>query len=478
MEVQQKKRPNEDYVLMAEYRLLNALIHSKVYAEDSRVHENSFPHDLAKSFYKAIIELHETKVPITAAALHQKANELDYSATLDVANHIISVDSGASTIDDMISVLYKAKQKQNFLEQMHELTREASQKGDMDPAELMAKLYEAEQTLADVGDKQLLKSLDEWIETYLEDLSERSNVRRHLFGDPLLDDALVKGAYPGAITAIAGSTGQGKSTYVLNLINGMINQDIPCMYISLEMSEIDTMDRLMSMRCDIPTADLYNPDPEALEAIIRNVNREREKLKNSNLFYFVDEPDLSLVQVSQLIKEFKQRTKKDYVVVAIDLLTQLREFMAGGSGMNLAQSIERAMNKLNIVAKKENCHIIGVVQFNREADNIKLQEPDDVRLLRPTLNNIKNAQAIAERSRAVLGLFRPKYYIDRYLPDHAEYMDDVMEVQVLKQSNGSTPRIYYEYIGEVFAVIPYEPPADDEEKKTEEEKEAESKLNF
>ncbi|MCA1807626.1 MAG: AAA family ATPase, partial [Actinobacteria bacterium] len=455
MEVQ-KNRANEEYVLMAEYRLLNALIHSKVFLDDSRVHERMFPHELAKSFYTAVVELHEQSVPITAASLHQKTNELDYNATLDVANQIIGIDVGADTLDDMVVVLNRAVQKREFNEKAQSIVSQGAKKGDLDTSQLMTLLYEAEQVLADTGSKQLLISLDEFFENYLEEFRERAEGRQYLFGDPLLDKALVKGAYPGAITIVAGSTGQGKSAYVLNLMNGMINQSIPCMYISLEMSATDTADRLLSMRREIPTSELYAPG-EAMGGLIKVIEQEREELKSSNKFFFVEEPDLSLTEISALIKEHKQRTRSEYLVVAIDLLTQVRDFMKSASGLNLAQSMEQAMNKLNIIAKKENVHILGVVQFNRDADNLRIQDHDDLSSLRPTLNNVKNAQAIAERARALLGIFRPKYYADRYLSDleETQYMDDIMEVQVLKQSNGATPRIKYEFDGEVFRVTPY-----------------------
>ena len=469
------KRKNEEYVLMAEYRLLNALIHSKVFLDDSRVHERMFPHVLAQSFYTAITELHEQSIPITAASLHQRANELDYNVTMDVANQIVGIDVGADTLDDMVSVLNRAVQKKEFNEKMQTIATLGAKKGELDTSELMSMLYEAEQTLADTGSKQLLISLDQFLENYLAEFKERADGRRYLFGDPILDKVLVKGAYPGAITVVAGSTGQGKSAYVLNLMNGMINQSIPCMYISLEMSATDTADRLLSMRREIPTTELYAPG-EAMSGIIKIIEQEREELKNANKFFFVEEPDLSLTQISSLIKEHKQRTRSDYLVVAIDLLTQVREFMSSSQGLNLAQSMERAMNKLNIIAKKENVHILGVVQFNRDADNLKIHEHEDIKLLRPTLNNIKNAQAIAERARAVLGIFRPKYYADRYLADleETEYMDDVMEVQVLKQSNGSTPRVLYEFDGEVFRVTPYV--ERQQEDMTEEEQEAHAVL--
>lgn len=464
-----EERKNDDYVIMAEYRLLNALIHSEIYAHDARVHEDMFPHEIAKSIHKAVVKMYDKSIKITEASLFQYANEIDYNVTNEVVNRVITIDDGVDNLDDILEIVFRAKQKRAFNDKMHELMRDASANGDIDSIELMSKLYDAEAILAQLDDKTLLQSLDDWMDSYIKDLEGRADKTSYPFGDMLLDEALTKGAYPGAITTVAGATGQGKSAYVLNLLSRMIDQSIPAIYLSLEMGSTDTADRLVSLRKGIPTRDLFDPG-DHLDSIIRLVKEEREDLKDNHNFYFSDEPSLSLVELVGLIKDFKARTKSDYCVIAIDLLTQLKDFMESSPGMNLAQSMERAMNKLNIIAKKENVHFIAVVQFNRDADNLKVTEIKDIDMLRPSLNNIKNAQAIAERSRAVLGIFRPKYYADRYLPDdpEVEYMEDIMEVQVLKQSNGGTPRLLYDFDGEVFQVTPYE-----EKEETDEEKQAE-----
>ena len=59
--------------------------------------------------------------------------------------------------------------------------------------------------------------------------------------------------------------------------NRMINQCIPSMYVSLEMSGIDTMDRLQSMRHGIPTSELYNP--ASIGSILKTVEKDHELLK-------------------------------------------------------------------------------------------------------------------------------------------------------------------------------------------------------
>lgn len=450
------KRTNAEYLIVAEYRMLNALINSPIFIEDSRIHEGTFPHVIAQSLYTAIRELKDRDIEITPASLYQKANEIDYNVNMDVINQIFTIDSGANKLDDIIEVLNRARQKAELQNKVNELSYLANTHDELDSSQISSKLYEAEQLLAQTTDKQILRDFDSWFEKYIDDLKGRIYKKRYPFGDLLLDKLLVKGAYPGAMTLIAGATGQGKSAYVLNIINGMVNQNIPCMYISLEMSDIDTMDRLVSLRREIPTEELYTPG-EGMEAVIKVVEEERKKLvKDGKLFYFVDEPNLSIAQVHALIKEFKQRTRADYAVVAIDLVTQLKEFTKVTGGMNLANAIEVAMNQLNAIAKSENVHFLLVAQFGRDADKMKITDMEDLVMLRPSLNDVKNSNAIGERCRAVLGIFRAKYYADRYLQDDEKtaYMDDIMEVNVLKQNNGMVGRMKYLYDGQIFRVTP------------------------
>jgi replicative DNA helicase len=436
--------------------MLNAVAHDALFLDDSRVHEGIFPHYIARSIFKAITKLHDDKIPVTEASLFQTANEIDFNITPEVIGQVMKVDRGAEKLDDMLAVLSKAKKKAELREAIDSLQFAAGEKGDIDVSKISAKLYEAEQILADTYDKQILQDMDTWFENYLKDLRARVTRKPYLFGDPLLDQAAIKGAYPGAITIVAGATGMGKSAYALNLVNGMINQGIPCLYISLEMSGIDQMDRLISIRREIPTEELYTPG-ETMLGIIQIVEEERKTLTaNGGLFYFVEEPSISLARVQALIKEFKQRTRAKYVHVVIDLLSMVTDFTKAQAGSNAATVVEYAMNHLNVIAKQEFCHITGLVQFGRDADKIKISEYDDLWNLRPSLNDIKGANAYAERSRLTLGCFRAKYYADRYIPEDekVKYMEDIMEVQVLKQSNGPTPKMKYMYDGEIFRVTP------------------------
>ena len=131
--------------------------------------------------------------------------------------------------------------------------------------------------------------------------------------------------------------------------------------------------------------------------------------------------------------------------------------MSTKSNMSVPAAMECGMNSLNELAKSENVHILGVVQLNRDADDKRILTEEDADNIQPTLADIKNSAAIAERCRVVLSLVRPKYYTDKYLNEDGAFDDkeDVLKLAILKNSSGYTGKVLkYLYDGEHFNITP------------------------
>lgn len=453
------RRPSNEVVVAAEYRLLNALIKKPEFRDDSRISVDLFSDVVAQSIFEAIYELADEKIEITPASLFQRGASIDFSVTESIINKVFSIDEdGASTLDDIIPPLLEAKDKYYLLNKLEDIRLNLQRPGNINTEEVLKSLYEIDDRLNTRQINSPIITMDQWIDNYEDELEQRRAGKKYSYGDMFLDEFLYKGAVPGSITTAAATTGSGKSLFALNIINNLINMNSPCIYLSLEMGEIDTFDRLVSLRCGIPSGDLYLP--ENIDSIYEAVEEERQKLKNNKNFYFCEDPGIDITKLRSIIREFKHRTKQDYAFIVIDLLTMMREFKATANS-NMANSIEIAMNELSALAKTENVHIFGVVQFGRQADNIKIHSIEELNELRPNLNAIKNANAIAERSRVVLGLFHPKLYVDKYLvPLNApgcDNFEDTIEVQILKNSNGSAGKIFkYMLIPEQFKLMPIE----------------------
>lgn len=443
--------------VIAEYRLLNALVRNVSYLDDARVSEDVFINETAKSFFEAIQRLNDQKIEITPASLYQAAYNIDINATEQEVKRIYELDSeGASSLDDIIHTLNVSQAKQIVLSKLDALKRAITTPGDPNVEIINEGLYNIEQDVSKIGKStSKLLSYSEWTDRYINDLEERKRGRTYSFGDLHLNKYLFKGAAPGCITIVTAQTNMGKSTYVLSLMDGMIDENIPSMYISLEMGTIDTMDRLVASRLGIENKELYNP--ENMEGIIEQVRDEAQNLSNRKNFYFCEATGVDIPKLKSLIREFKQKTKKDYCIVAIDLLSGMKGFMNSSNGASTASTIENNMNRLEDLAKEENVHIIGVVQLNRSSDNYKISHVEQINGLRPTLGDVKNSGAYAEKATTLLALFRPKYYADRYCKEDpaTATMQDLLEVQVLKDRNSQAGEIFkYMFDGKYFRLLP------------------------
>jgi replicative DNA helicase len=448
-------------VVMAEYRLLNALAKNADFFQDPDVSESLFVHEVPKSIYQAIISLTEMAVPITENALFQQAESIDINVTPEIIAQVFKIESEPiETVKDITVLLRRSRKRLDAMEKLTNAREFLSDAHEEDIDAIQQVIRDAQEIIdnIDKNDREVMR-FAEWFDMYLEDFEARRTGKQHPFIDPILDAAVPRGMQGGDIITIASSSGQGKSSHCLNLINNFINSYVPTMYFSPEMGGIDTMDRLMSIRKGIPFSEIVAPTNETYASLHDAIMQERDELLKNEYFRFSQEASLSLESIRSEIIKFKQETGHDFVVVFIDLLTMVKEFCETRIGMNMPQTIEVAMNQLSRIAKELGVCVFGVVQIGRKADSTKVTCVDDIDMLRPSRNDIKNANAILERSRVVYSLFRKAFYAEMYLNPEDEDVkalieNDIVEINFLKLSNSKVGRRYSLFTPETFTMIP------------------------
>lgn len=423
-----------------------------------------FQSEEATTILKAIRELYEKRVEITPANLTAAAARLNSNITEETVETLFQVEYSPESWDHYFGVLrtvYAKNKIENKL--LKDVLVNISSKGnDLNTNKVRELVTDIEENLNLIeGKESLLLTSDQMIDRYLAALHQRALGKfKYSFGDSHLDNYFTIGAAPGQMTTLFAATGIGKSVYALSLVNKMINKGMPVLYISLEMDTISTMDRLIAMRRRIPVRYFY-PDGRFMtdenqygipDEAFKIVEEEGRKLSRNKRFFFVEESDLNLHDVENLIRETQKRSRSEYVVVIIDLLTMVRNFSGGDPKV-----YEEAINFEHRIAKRNNVHMFNVVQANRNADSANIHSIDSIGNLRPSLNTIKNSHAIAERSRNVLGAFRARFYAERLFPDDPALpaMDDIYEVIGLKQSQGPVGwSARYLFEGETFSLMP------------------------
>jgi replicative DNA helicase len=392
----------------------------------------------------------------------------DSSITRDLVKSITeSTAESGQYITDIVKVLKDYKRTTAALDHLDHIKDVLSKNNVLTP-EITQELREnfdaaEEQVLRNDEDSvKRVMDLKEWGDQWAEDFKLRTNGKRYYFSEPVLDELVVDGPAPGTGGLLVAQSGMGKSTMVLKLVNGFINAEIPCMFFSLEMGSIATYDRLLANRLQIPYTEIVNPpDTETYQAIFDQVQQERQLLDNNKLFRFCEDANVSISELKKSIIKFQEQIGQKYCIVVLDLITMIQDFVNTKSGLGMPQTIELAINKMNALSKELGIHYIGTAQLNRAGESTSVTDPEDVLRFRPSRHQVKNSSALLERCRYVVSLFRKKYYLEQYFGDDEEIMDceDIVELQILKQNNGKTPRRCELFDGSTFSMT-YKP--DDE----------------
>lgn len=431
-------------IIIAEYRLLNALCLNP--SKAAEIDREVFIHETCKDTYDAVEKLVSSNIPVTKNAVFQDASARNLNVTAEFIQAVMNINSDPNVdIKDSVKMLEDAKQSISALqdiEKVRKLVNENPLRDDNVNDKISSLLSSAQTSLAPFVKKQRVQTFTEVKEAYLENFDKRKNGKQYCFGDPIMDKAVKYGPAPGEGGLIAAATGMGKSAWCLNLINRSVNNRIPLMYYSLEMGEIDTFDRFMALRSNVDIDTFVSPKDEEEWQMTRDlISQQFKALEDNKNFRFSESANVSLPQIRQDVLKFYQETDNDYCIVVFDLLSMVKDFMmTDRDGLNFAQGIEVAINKLNAMAKELNFHYIAVLQMNRKSEDGKISDLDDIEQFRPQRNQIKNAGAFLERVRWAVGLFRPKYYAETYIAEKElwEDMTDYCEVIMLKQNNGRT----------------------------------------
>jgi replicative DNA helicase len=422
------------------------------------IKDNYFLSSEGKSLYDTLLDLYRNNASFSDDNIISAGGQRNESITFELLESIRAIEYDDSAWKHYRDILQKSYAKDRIQSKvLKDALVISTLKSDLDIDKMQDIVYELQECVNLArGQGAEVKTLREMFDSYQNTLSRRmSGAAFFDTGCVLLNSVLPTGFAPGEITTIFGSTGIGKSTYSLYLINRMVNKHIPCFYVSLEMSETSTMDRWMASRLRIPFHALYNKNGVIDESIPEMVKEERVKLEraNSNKFVFIDETRVSSSSLEKMIDQVKMKMQTDYMAVFIDLATMMEDF---GEGTPIAY--EQAMNNLHQMTKRTRVHLVLVVQaVQKSLESHRPATIEGLRVFRPTLASIKNSGAIAERSRQVLAVYREHYYAAKFFPDDplVQEEDDLLEVSILKCSNSEVgKRLNYLHDGGLFRLYP------------------------
>lgn len=269
-------------------------------------------------------------------------------------------------------------------------------------------LQEAEAKLFEISQRNVKKDvtqIDPVIQQAIEQIQSAANRTSGLSGleTGFHDlDRLTSGWQNSDLIIIAARPAMGKTAFVLSMAKNMaVNYNTPIAIFSLEMSNLQLVNRLISNTCEIEgekikSGRLSDQEWDLLMSRVRNLY--------SSPLYIDDTPSLSIFELRtkarRLVREHQVK------MIIIDYLQ-----LMNASGMKYGsreQEVSMISRSLKQLAKELNIPIIALSQLNRSVESRGGADGTDKR---PQLSDLRESGAIEQDADIVCFIHRPEYYL-------------------------------------------------------------------
>lgn len=239
-------------------------------------------------------------------------------------------------------------------------------------------------------------------------------------------DKITSGWQNSDLVIIAARPAMGKTAFVLSMAKNMaVSYNYPVALFSLEMSNVQLVNRLIVNTCEIPGEKIKNGQLQPYEW--EQLDFKIKELYGAPL-YIDDTPSLSV---------FELRTKARRLVrehgIKIIIIDYLQ--LMNASGMNYGsreQEVSMISRSLKGLAKELNIPIIALSQLNRGVEARTGSEGK-----RPQLSDLRESGAIEQDADMVCFIHRPEYY-KIFEDDKGNSLIGLAEIIIAKHRNGAT----------------------------------------
>ncbi len=247
-------------------------------------------------------------------------------------------------------------------------------------------------------------------------------------------DALTSGWQNSDLIIIAARPAMGKTAFVLSMAKNMaVDYNIPVAVFSLEMSNIQLVNRMIANVCEIKGETIRSG---------RLSDREWDQL-NARVKYlfgapmYIDEtPGLSITELRtkarRLVREHGVK------IIIIDYLQ-----LMNASGMKFGsreQEVSTISRNLKALAKELNIPIIALSQLNRSTETREDK--------RPVLSDLRESGAIEQDADFVAFIHRPEYYTRSGVDAEGHDIRGLAEFIVAKHRSGQVGTVKMRFVSQ------------------------------
>ena len=401
----------------------------------------SFYEQRNQLIYSAIRDLSIAEKPVDVLTV---TDELERQGSLDKVGGAIYIADLSNKVASSANIEYHARIiAHKFLaRQLISFASDIETKafdGSMDIDDLM---QDAEGSLFELSRRNMKKhytQIDPVISNAVEVIQKAAANKDGLTGVPTgyhkLDN-ITSGWQASDLVIIAGRPAMGKTSFALSMAKNIAaDYKVPMAFFSLEMSNVQLVNRLISNCCEIQGSKILNGQlkPDEWERLDKRLNN----LIGSPL-YVDDTPGLSV---------FELRTKARRLVrdhgVKIIMIDYLQLMNANGMRFSSRQEeVSTISRSLKQIAKELDIPILALSQLNRGVESREGLEGK-----RPQLSDLRESGAIEQDADMVLFVHRPEYY-HIYQDENGRDLHGMAQIVIAKHRKGATGDVLLNFRGE------------------------------
>ena len=417
-----------------EKAVLGALmIDSNAYMEVcDRLRPESFYEPRNQLVYEAIVKLSVDESPVDVLSVADKLEKMGKLEEVGGPGYIAELSSRVAT---SAHVEYHANivAEKYLARQMVEYVSVIGKKTFDETYDIKDVMDEAEATLLELSQKNMKKDysvlapvIGKAVKVVEEAYAQKGGMTGIPSGLRKLDEVTC-GWQKSDLVIIAGRPAMGKTAFALSVAKNIAaDQHIPMAFFSLEMTDVQLANRLMSNACMI----------EGQKLLSGQMDREDWKRLDKYLSALTDAPlyidDTEGLSVMEL-RSKARRLKKEHDIQLI-MVDYLQLMTASGMRYNSRQEeVSLISRSLKGLAKDLNVPVLALSQLNRGVES-----REGVEGKRPQLSDLRESGAIEQDADMVIFLHRPEYYGILQSEDGFTDYRGKAEVIIAKHRKGAT----------------------------------------
>ena len=400
----------------------------------------SFYKTAHQEVYQVIFELFSESEPIdmlTVTQLLRKKGKLELVGGPSYIMRLTSSVNSAANIEYHSRIITEQSIKRELISIASEIQRDAFEES----SDVFEMLDSAEQKLFQISESNIRKNystMGPLVQQAIKEIESRKDLKDGLTGVPTGFtnlDRITAGFQKSDLVILAARPAMGKTAFVLSALrNAAVDFQHPVAIFSLEMSELQLVNRLISAEAELESekikrGNLANHEWEQLY-------RRTARISEAPIF-IDDTPALSVLELRAKCRRLK--AQHDIQMIIVDYLQLMTAGTGKNSPGNREQEIATISRSLKNLAKELNVPVIALSQLSRA---VETRGGDK----RPQLSDLRESGSIEQDADMVLFLYRPEYYgITQDM--EGNNTTGVGEVIIAKHRNGSLGDVRLRFIG-------------------------------